>query len=203
MSQPDPRPQASDTQLAAWLNEAAAHGGRPADVSGLDDLDDVTTLAAEVLEAHGTAHRIENIALYVLHDGSGEALLSVEPDHGPRLCSLTFRAPWDSPCSPGEAAQWLLGAADEETSRLETFRATGGRHQDAALLGDETRRAADAASRAAQDALDDLVHDTASARASAACNDGPAGQAAYLLAELGPAAAMAALSSLPARKDLP
>lgn len=118
MTQPGPRP-ATDRQLADWMDNAARHGAAPASVSDLDDLDALTSLAAEVLDDHGATHRIENIAVYVLHDGSSEALIAVEHDHGLGLCSLTFSFPFDNPRSPGEALHWLLAAADEETSRLD------------------------------------------------------------------------------------
>lgn len=200
MTQPDPRPAASDSQLAAWLEDAALQEEHPAGVSDLDDLDTLTSLAAEALDTHGAAHRIERIAVYVLHDGSGEAILAVEPEHGPRLCGLAFRFPWDGPRSPGTALYWLLAAADAETSRLDTYLATGGRHQDAALLREETARAEAAADLADDDALEELVHDIASQRGSDACNGDPAG---FLLAELGPDGAVAAISGLPRREARP
>jgi hypothetical protein len=198
--QPDPRPAASDSQLAAWLDDAARHGGHPAGVSDLDDLDALTSLAAEVLGARGAVHRIEQAAVYVLHDGSGEALLAVDPERGPRLCGLTFRFPWNGTRSPGEALHWLLAAADAETSRLDTYLATGGRHQDAALLREETARAEAAAALADEDALEELVHDIASQRGSDACNGDPAG---FLVAELGPDGAVAAISGLPRQEARP
>jgi hypothetical protein len=187
-----PRPSdkpapATDSQLADWIDQDAPPAWQLTD---LDDLDTLLSHAAEALHARGAAHPVEDIALYVLHDGSGEALLAVERPGRPRLCTLTLRFPYPAGCTARQALTWLLDTAAGEDRRLLTWAASGWQHGGPARLGDEARQAASAAAALDQDDLDELVRDTASRAASAACNGGREDQVAFLIEHLGPGRAL-------------
>ena len=196
MNQPAPPPlepagppAGPDEQLAGWL----AAVGLPAVISDMTDVADLAARAARLAVQHAARDLIRSVLVWPLGDGTGEALITVDPPDGPRLATLTVTAREFTGLTSRQALARLLDLARAQTSGLDAYLDTGGRHHDHARLETDLAELAAVAASLGETALGDLVHDAASIEASGTSNDGMESQVELLARVLGPKAALALL----------
>ncbi len=177
------RPEASDEDLAAWV-EASYPIGHV--VGDLADVDELAAAAACALEEHGAAHLISLVEVRPLRDDG--ALITVDLPGGLRPCSPPVEGQAFEGCTVRDALARLLGIA---RAAIAPLRAPA---REPGLPQADLDALAAAAQGLAGEGLDDLVHDAASEQASEANNAGPVAQAAFLARHLGTAAALAILA---------
>jgi len=122
----------ADEQLAAWLEDAYETSLDAGRLTDLHDLARLARCAVQVLDQRDANHLIRDVGVWVLHGGTGEALITVDRP-GLRACTFTIRPQAFRDRTYREALTGLLATARTQIALLDALAANAARRQDPAL----------------------------------------------------------------------